>query len=183
MSNKEPKELSRRVIFSGHKINLELHEIEDPTGRRSTREIVRHNGSVAILALRRRTDGTREILLERNYRYAFGRWCIEIPAGTLDQPGESPEDCARRELIEETGFRALEMSKLFTITPAPGVLTERLTIFLTEGPEPAVAALEPGELIEIVWTPWAEVLRMIRTGEIEDAKTIAAVLYYESFES
>ncbi len=181
MGNAEPKELSRRVIFSGHKVQLELHEIEDPSGRRSTREIVRHNGSVAILALRRRSDGSREVLLERNYRYAFGRWCIEIPAGTLDHPGESPEDCARRELIEETGFCAREMRHLLTIMPSPGFLTERLTIFLAEEPAPGRAALEPGELIEIVWTPWAEVLRMIRAGEIEDAKTIAAVLYYESF--
>ena len=181
MGNTEPKELSRRIIFSGHKVQLELHAIEDPSGRRATREIVRHNGSVAILALRRRTDGSREVLLERNYRYAFGRWCIEIPAGTLDRPGEPPEDCARRELIEETGFRARELKQLLAIIPSPGILTERLTIFLAEDPEPGRSALEPGELIEILWTPWAEVLRMIQAGEIEDAKTITVVLYYESF--
>jgi ADP-ribose pyrophosphatase len=181
MGSAEPKELSRRTIFSGHKVQLELHEIEEPGGRRATREIVRHNGSVAILALRRRSDGSREVLLERNYRYAFGRWCIEIPAGTLDRPGEPPEDCACRELVEETGFCPRELRRLLTIMPSPGILTERLTIFLAEDPEPGQTALEPGELIEILWTPWPEVLRMIRAGEIEDAKTIAAILYYESF--
>jgi ADP-ribose pyrophosphatase len=181
VTGKELREISREVIYDGRKVRLEVHQIEEADGRRATREIVRHNGSVAILALRRQAGGALEMLLERNYRYSVGDYVLEIPAGTLDRPGEEPLACARRELIEETGYRAAALRPLLAILPSPGLLTERLTIFVAEEVTSGPADPEPGEVIEVVWVPWAEVLRMVRDRKIEDAKTITAILYYELF--
>lgn len=181
MTEPVPRLLSKETVYEGRKLRLEIHQIEDPGGRRTTREVIRHAGSVAILAFRRGATGHREVLLERNYRYSVGRYIIEIPAGTLDRPGEPLEDCARRELEEETGCRAAEIRPLVSILPSPGFLTERLTVFVAEEVVEGAAAPEPGELITVLWLPWAEALDMVRRGEIEDAKTIAAMLYYDRF--
>jgi ADP-ribose pyrophosphatase len=181
MAGEKPRTLGQEVIYDGRKVRLEVHRIEEPGGRQAIREVVRHNGSVAILAFRTGAGGGREVLLEHNYRYGVGRYVTEIPAGTLDRPDEPPADCARRELIEETGCRTDRLEKLTTILPSPGILTEQLTIYLAEDVRAGEAQREPGELIEVVWTPWAEALDMVGRGEIEDAKTIVAVLYYEMY--
>jgi ADP-ribose diphosphatase len=178
-----PKPISRKTVYDGRKVRLEVHEVETPDGRRATREVICHVGSVAVLAFRRAADGCREVLLERNYRYSVGRYMTEIPAGTLDVPDEPPVACARRELQEETGCRAAELRELMAVHPSPGLLGERLIVFVAEEVEPGEAALEPGELITVHWTPWAEALRQVASGEITDAKTVAAMLYYELFAS
>ncbi len=172
-----PVNLDRKVIYDGRKIRLELHEIEEPGGRRSTREVARHPGSVAIVALRDGSDGRRELLLEHNYRYPLERYLVEIPAGTLDVPDELPIDCAKRELIEETGYRALSIRPLISLHPSPGLLSEMITIFIADRLEPTEAAPEAGELIRVEWVPLDEVLQRISRNEITDAKTIVAVLY------
>lgn len=181
MSEPVPKPISQKTVYDGRKVRLEVHEVETPDGRRAMREVIRHGGSVAILAFRRDRAGGREVLLERNYRYSVGCHMTEIPAGTLDVPGESPVACARRELQEETGCRAAELRELMTVYPSPGFLGERLTIFVAEEVEPGDAALEPGELITVHWTPWPEALRQVASGEITDAKTVAAILYWDRF--
>jgi ADP-ribose pyrophosphatase len=181
MSEKQPRLVRKDTIYEGRKLRLEIHQIEEPGGRRAVREVIRHNGSVGILAFRCGASGRREVLLERNYRYSVGRYITEIPAGTLDKPGESLEECARRELEEETGCRAGRVRQLVALLPSPGFLSERLTIFVAEDVSEGQAAPEPGELIAVLWVPWDETLNMVRRGEIEDAKTIAAVLYYELF--
>lgn len=177
-----PRPLESRTVFEGRRINLEVQQFEDENGRRADREIVRHSGSVAILAIRRDHNGRAELLLEHNYRYPLQRCLIEIPAGTLDQQDESPVDCARRELIEETGFRALSIRPLVSLHPSPGILDESITIFLADELEAAQAAPEAGELIEIQWMAVDEVLDLIRRNEITDAKTIVAVLYARMFQ-
>lgn len=181
MSDNAPRKISAETVYEGRKLTIEAHQIEDPSGRPATHEVIRHPGSVAILALRTADQGRREVLMERNFRYTAGQVMIEIPAGTLDRPGEPREDCARRELTEETGYRAETMTELLTVMPSPGFLSERLTAFVAEGLTEGQSALEPGEIIEPVWMAWDDVLRMIRDGEIVDGKTIAAVLYYEQF--
>ncbi len=178
------RRLAKRVVYDGRKVRLELHDIEDASGRKALREVVCHAGSVAVLAFRRGADGGREVLLERNYRYTTDGYVIEIPAGTLDRQDEQPMDCARRELTEETGYRPAPgagLVEMLSILPSPGLLTERLTVFVTESVIPGQADREPGEIIEVLWVPWTGALRMVRDGEIEDAKTIAALLYYETF--
>jgi ADP-ribose pyrophosphatase len=178
------KRLSTQVVYDGHKVRLEVHDIEDASGRRAIREVVRHGGSVAVLALRRTVDAGTEVLLERNYRYTVDDYLLEIPAGTLDRPGEPPIDCARRELAEETGYRpapGCDLTELLTLLPSPGMLTERLTVFIVDQVVPGPADREPGEIIEVLWTPWAEALAMIRDGRITDANTVAALLFWDRF--
>jgi len=183
MAGREPRCVGTDVVFDGRKVRLEVHQVEAPGGRRTTREIVRHPGSVAVLAFRRGADGGREVLLERNWRYTVGRYVTEIPAGTLDRAGEPPIECARRELAEETGFVARDLAELVAIMPSPGLLTERLTVFVAEDVEQGQASPEPGELIDTLWVPWAEALRRVREKSIEDAKTVVAILYYDAFGS
>lgn len=178
------KRLGTKVVYDGRKVRLEVHDIEDATGRKAVREVVRHGGSVAVLALRREA-GVVEVLLERNYRYTVDGFLLEIPAGTLDRPGEPLVACARRELIEETGYRPTaggELRELLTLLPSPGILSERLTVFVTEEVAAGESDCEPGEVIDVVWTPWAEALAMVRDGRIVDGKTIAALLFYDRFE-
>lgn len=181
VAEETPKVVRREAVYEGRLVTLEIQDVESADGRRVRREVCRHAGSVAVLALRRGADGRREVLLERNYRYPFERRIVEIPAGTLDRPGESRIDCARRELAEETGLRATELRELFTLLTAPGLLDERMTVFAAEDVSPGEAAPDAGELIDCFWVPWDEALGMIRSGDIVDGKTIAALLHYEVY--
>lgn len=141
--------------------------------QRRVREIVRHPGAVAIVPV---VDDDH-ICLIRNHRVAVGRELIEIPAGTLE-PGEEPLETAVRELQEETGYRADDMSALHSFFLSPGILDERMHLFvarkLTAGPP----AREPGELIENLVVTNREAIDMVRRGEIEDAKTIVGLAIY-----
>ena len=171
-----PEILKQECLYRGRKLGLEVHTVRAATGRETTREVIRHGGSVAILAF----PGPGRILLERNWRYALAREMIEIPAGTLE-PGEDPAACAARELAEETGYRAARVELLLAIHPSPGFLSERLDIFLAHDLTPGQAEREAGEEIENWIVPVDEVFAMIRDGRITDAKTVAAVLYWERF--
>jgi ADP-ribose pyrophosphatase len=131
-----------------------------------------HPGAVAIVAV----DGDR-VLLERQYRPVVGEWLYEIPAGTLE-PGEEPEETARRELEEETGYRPGRLVKLVEFYSSPGVSTEKLIVFLADRLSRGRQRLEEDELIEVEWVRLSEALDMIRDGRIRDAKTIIGLLYY-----
>jgi ADP-ribose pyrophosphatase len=138
------------------------------------KETVQHPGAVAVLPL---LDDERVCLI-RNYRVAVGKTLIELPAGTLE-PGEDPAVTAARELSEETGFRAATVEKLREFTMSPGILNERMHLFLARGLQSGPSALEPGEIIETLVVPWAEAMRMVFDGTIEDAKTLVGLLYYD----
>lgn len=170
-----PEILSRERIFEGRKVSLEVHHVRDTAGRETTREVVRHGGSVGILAF----PEPGVVLLERIWRYAVGVEMLEIPAGTLE-PGEDPAACAARELAEETGYRAGRLRPLLAIHPSPGILSERLTIYLASDLEKGVPRREAGEEIENLLVPVDEALAMIRDGRITDSKTVAAVLYWDA---
>ncbi|MBI5843529.1 MAG: NUDIX hydrolase [Deltaproteobacteria bacterium] len=141
-----------------------------PTGRVATYEVVRHPGAAAMLAV---TD-EGGILLLRQHRHAVGGEIWEIPAGTLN-PGEIPEECARRELIEETGFSAGAMELLSSILPVPGYSDEVIHIFLATGLSPATQNLDPDEVIEVFPFSSERVFKMISSGEIRDGKTLCAL--------
>ena len=143
------------------------------SGDRLTRSIVQHPGAVTILPL---VDQERVCLI-RNYRIAVGQTLIELPAGTL-RKGEDPALAARRELIEETGYRADTLTPLCDFFMSPGILDERMHLFVAAGLAPGEPAREPGEQIDNLLLPWDEALRMVRDGAIQDAKTIVALLYY-----
>lgn len=138
------------------------------------REVVRHPGAVTILPLL--DDG--RVCLIRNFRPAVDRSLIELPAGTLE-PNEPPQQTARRELVEETGFRAETLTPLGEFFLSPGILDERMHVFVATGLTAGEAEREPGEIIENLVVPWSEAMQLVERGEIEDAKTLVALLSYD----
>jgi ADP-ribose pyrophosphatase len=145
-----------------------------PDGRSATRAIVRHPGAVTIIPM----VDSDHVCLIRNFRIAVQQTLVELPAGTLES-GESPAGAAERELIEETGYRAQRLTKLHAFYLSPGVMDERMHLYVAEGLEEVGAAREPGEVIDNLVVPWAQAIEMIFRGEIQDAKTIIGLLYYQ----
>ena len=143
----------------------------DGTQRR--REVIRHPGSVAIVPV---VDESHVCLI-RNFRVSAGKALVEIPAGTLE-PDEDPRAAAWRELAEETGYRADKLELLTACYLSPGILDERMHVFVATGLTLGQAAREPGEQIENLVVTWDEAIQQIRDGTIEDAKTILGVLGY-----
>jgi ADP-ribose pyrophosphatase len=145
-----------------------------PDGSRHVREIVDHPGAVAIIPIL--DDG--RVCLIHNYRVAVGRTLVELPAGTLEK-GEDPAATAVRELSEETGYRAASIEKLLEFVMSPGILNERMYLFLARGLQAGPTALESGENIQTLVVDWTEAMRMVFDGKIEDAKTLVGLLYFD----
>lgn len=143
-------------------------------GQSASCQFVRHGGSVAILPIL--SDG--RICLIHSRRLTVGETLIEVPAGTRE-PNETPLETAGRELAEETGFRAERLDELTSYYPSPGVLSERMWIFVAHDLTPGEPAREANEEIENLIVAWDEALAMIDRGEIRDGKTIAAILLWE----
>ncbi|MCH8044861.1 MAG: NUDIX hydrolase [Planctomycetes bacterium] len=143
-------------------------------GSRQSRAVVKHPGAVTILPM---VDDERVCLI-RNYRVAVDQTLLELPAGTRSA-GEEPAVTAHRELIEETGFRAGSLRELHVFYMSPGILDERMFLFLATDLTAGPAAPEPDEDIETVIVSWQEALDKVDAGEIEDAKTLVALLYYD----
>ena len=165
--------LEQRTVYTGRVIRL-VREVLDVKGQRLVRETVQHPGAVVIVPLLDRTH----LLFVRQYRRAIRRRLLELPAGTL-APGERPDRCARRELEEETGWRARTLRRLGRFYAAPGFISEQLTIFLGEQLEKGTAHPDPDEAITPVVLSFAEAVARIRSGAICDAKTIIGVLFAE----
>lgn len=163
------------IVFSGRLFEVELRPVAIRGGQRNF-EIIRHPGAAVILPVL--ADG--RVVLIHNYREAVGRELIEAPAGTLD-PGEAPEVCAARELAEETGYRAGRVTPLLAIYSTPGIMDERLHLFLATELTPGPTAHGPGEQIRVATMELSEALAGIGGGRIVDAKTIVALLYYARF--
>jgi ADP-ribose pyrophosphatase len=168
--------IEKQLIYSGKKIQFEIHRLEDENGKIRTREVCVHNGAVVILPLL----ADDRVVLIQNRRYSIGQTLIELPAGTLEK-GEDPINCAGRELQEETGYLAGRLKPIGQFFSSPGVLTETLYAFAAYDLEKGSPHLDEGEEIEILPTPFDQAIGMIRDGEIHDAKTIATLLMYERF--
>jgi ADP-ribose pyrophosphatase len=154
--------------------------VEEPGGVKATRDVIRHGGSVVILAVDTETNPADPgILLIRQYRHAAGKVLLELPAGRIEK-GEKVVPAGKRELIEETGYRAKKWSVHAKYYASPGFLTETMTILLAEGLKLGEATPEEDEKIELHMTPLSEVMRLIHAGTIEDGKTLIGVLLYES---
>ncbi len=171
--------LSSKVSFEGPVFRVVTEEVREPGGLPHRRDVVRHPGSVVVLAV----DDSKSkrdplILLERQYRHAAAQYLYEVPAGSLD-PGEDPLAGAKRELLEETGYKAKQWSKLVRYYASPGFLGEWMQIYLAEGLTPGDAEPEDDEQIELFAVPLSELLRQIDAGRIHDGKTIAATLLYD----
>lgn len=164
--------ISTRQVYSGRVLGLRVDTVELPSGKRTQREIVEHKGCAIIIPV----DDEGNVLLVRQYRKAVERELLELPAGGLD-PGESPEQCAARELEEETGFRAEKIEPLGGFYSSPGFSTEYMHLFLATGLTSAPAGPRPDdENIEVVRIPIADAPRLIASGEICDAKSVAGLL-------
>lgn len=168
-----------RVVHRGHYLEVRVDEILTPDGRRSARDIVDHPGAVAIVAL----DPGERVLLVRQFRLAAGRTLLEIPAGTLDRgldgSLEDPDLAARRELEEETGFRAGSWQHLGAFWTAPGFATELMHLYLARDLAPAHGERlgpDEDERLELEHVPWRDALAMIERGEIADAKSLVGLL-------
>ena len=173
--------LSSRRAYSGRVIDLDVDTVRFPDGSVGELEMVRHPGASAVVPFAddpRSTDPT--VLLIRQFRHAAERYVWEIPAGRLE-PGEAPEACARRELEEEAGVTAGDLRRLTTIYTTPGFTDERIHLFLATGLAVGTARRESDEFVEVHRRRWSEVLALMERGEVEDGKTLVALLFVESF--
>lgn len=162
--------------YQGRVIHLDVDTVRFPDGSTGQLEMIRHPGASAVVPLLDDlTAPDPRVLLIRQFRHAADGVIWEIPAGRLD-PGERPEDCARRELEEETGMRAGRLEALTTIYTTPGFTDERIHLFLASGLTPGATAREGDEVLEMHPIRLSEAVRMIQDGTIQDAKTIIALL-------
>ncbi len=173
--------IASRQVYAGRLLRVDVETVRSPAGATIELELVRHPGAAAVVPIVSELDSADpHVLLIRQYRHAADGFIWEIPAGVLE-PGETPEECARRELREETGATAREMKLLTSVYTTPGFTDERIHLFLASGISVAEQNLESDELIEVATLPLSQILEMIRDGEITDCKTIVAVLYVAGF--
>ena len=173
--------ISTERRYQGHIIHLDVDTVGFPDGSTGQLEMIRHPGASAIVPF---VDGLAApdplVLLLRQFRHAAGGFIWEIPAGRLE-PGETPEQCAHRELAEETGRRAARVTPLTTIYTTPGFTDEKIHLFLATGLEEGTHRREPDEFLEVHALPWSDVMSMMEEGEMQDAKTLVALMYVGLF--
>ncbi|MGO9777950.1 MAG: NUDIX hydrolase [Terracidiphilus sp.] len=170
--------LSSEVVFEGPLFRVLRDRLIEPGGSEEVRDVVRHNGSVVILAI----DNTKSkknpwIVIERQFRHAAGQFLWELPAGKLD-PGEEALQGAKRELEEETGYRAKKWKPLVEYYPSPGFLGESMKVFIAEGLVAGDAHPEDDERIEFRLVKLSQVIKLIEKGAILDGKTLTSVLLF-----
>lgn len=176
MSSLEEKTLHSEEIFSGKVISLHVQDVELPNGKQSKREIIKHPGAVAILAV---TDENKIVMVEQ-YRKALERTIVEIPAGKLEK-GEQPEVCARRELEEETGYVCENLELLTSFYTSPGFADEIVHVYLAKGlsKKENSAALDEDEFVNLEELTLTEAMKYVEDQKIYDAKTAFAVQYLQ----
>lgn len=160
-------ETSRETLWHGRVFDLEREEILLPTGRKAVAEVIRHPGSASIVPL---LDDGRVVLIHQ-FRPSLRQVIWEVPSGTM-RPGEAPLECAKRELVEECGYRGHRFEKIGEILPAPGYCDERIHLFLATDLTACPQHLDEDECLTIHPLPFDQALGMIRSGEIQDAMTI-----------
>ena len=178
-SSKRPsptlKVLSSKVVYQGKVFNVTSDKVQEPNGITAQRDVVRHSGSVVVLAVDETGDEPR-VLLERQYRYAARAYLWELPAGRID-PGERPLAAAKRELLEETGYRARDWKRALGFYASPGFLDETMTIFLGRKLTAGEAQPEADERIEYQMVSLSHAVEMVVSGQARDGKTIVGILW------
>ena len=170
------KTLETRAAYQGAFFQVVLDRVRCPDGHVGVREYIRHPGAVMVAAL----DPQGRVVLERQWRHPLGRSFIEMPAGKLE-PGEDVLACARRELAEETGFRAARWQRLGAFHNAIGYSDEKIEVYLARDLEFVGAAAEAGEVLEVFTAPLAHLLQWIADGTVTDVKTIIGAYWLERF--
>jgi len=177
--------LSSRISYQGPVFSVTTDEVEEPGGVRARRDVIRHSGSIVVLAVEDQPAASRKrskpkseprILLERQYRHAARSMMWELPAGRIDD-GETPLHAAKRELLEETGYSARHWQRILHFYVSPGFLDETMTIYLARGLAAGKAQPEPDERITTRLVPLSAAKQMVLRGLIRDAKTIAGILW------
>ncbi|MGQ5176531.1 ADP-ribose pyrophosphatase [Bacillus halotolerans] len=176
MKHLEEKTIAKELIFSGKVIDLYVEDVELPNGKTSKREIVKHPGAVAVLAV---TDEGK-IIMVKQFRKPLERTIVEIPAGKLEK-GEEPEYTALRELEEETGYTAKKLTKITAFYTSPGFADEIVHVFLAE--ELSVLEekreLDEDEFVEVMEVTLEDALKLVESREVYDAKTAYAIQYLQ----
>ncbi len=176
MTDLEAEVLERRKIYDGRVVKLRVERVRLPNGKTTELEIIRHQGAAAVVPI----DESGHVHLVRQYRHAIGEWILEVPAGKLE-PGESPEECVRREVEEEVGMKAGRLDSLGSIRTTPGFTDEKIWLYLATELSPGLQALEDDEALEIRRMPLAGAITLVDRGEISDSKSVIALLKAERF--
>jgi ADP-ribose pyrophosphatase len=170
--------LKSKLAYQGKVFSVYTEEVREPNGVEAQRDVVRHSGSVVVLAVDETTDPADPlIVIERQFRHAADQYLLELPAGRVE-PGENVLAAAKRELIEETGYRAKKWTKLVRYYASPGFVGEWMEIYLATGIVAGTAEPEDDERIEVRLMPLSQLLKMCAEGSIHDGKTIVGTMIY-----
>ena len=174
MSDLKEYKLSSKIIHQGRFLDVRRDDVRLPNGKTATREWINHPGAACIVPIL--PDG--QIALIRQYRYPVLQEMIELPAGKLD-PGESPEECAKRELEEEIGYKTSKLTYLTHIHPAIGFASEKMWLYLAEGLEKTERNTDHDEFVELIPATVANAVSMVWERKITDVKTIIGILWLD----
>ncbi len=169
--------LSSRIVYRGPVFSVATDYVQEPGGVRARRDVVRHSGSVVVLAVDDSVKPPR-ILLERQYRHAANDYLWELPAGRID-PGERELQAAKRELLEETGYTAAKWHRILKFYASPGFVAETMAVFLATGLQAGIAQPEADEVIYKRMVQLPQAVRMVLNGTICDSKTISSILWLD----
>jgi ADP-ribose pyrophosphatase len=176
-ASKRVRLVSSRTVYRGPVFSVTTDHVQEPGGVTARRDVIRHSGSVVVLAV---DDSGKEprILLERQYRHAASDYLWELPAGRID-PGEHELKAAQRELLEETGYTAAQWRRILKFYASPGFVAETMAVYLATGLRAGEAQPEDDEIIYKRMVPLPAAVRMVLSGTIRDAKTISSVLWLD----
>ena len=175
--NKKARLISSKTVYRGPVFWVTTDHVKEPGGIKVRRDVIHHSGSVVVLAVDD-SQSTPSVLLERQYRHAAKDFLWELPAGRID-PGEHELQAAKRELIEETGYRAARWKRILKFYASPGFVAETMAVFMATGLREGEAEPEDDEVIYKRMVPLPTAVEMVLKGKIRDAKTISSVLWLD----
>ena len=174
------KLISSKLSYKGKVFSVFTDKVLEPSGNINTRDVIRHNGSVVILAVdESKNPKDPDIIFERQYRHAAGQFLIELPAGRVE-PNESTLAAAKREMIEETGYRAKRWTLLTKYFASPGFLGEWMQLYLARDIREGASKPEADENIEVFRMPLSEALALVAANKIHDGKTLIGLMLYDA---